>query len=535
MPQPDRSPIASTAFARATYRQRTIGLALGLLTIVPVLFEQAAPWWVWAGPMVHAFAWPHLAWHLSRHSADPSQRERKNLVIDHFAGGMWTAAVAFSLLPSVLMASLMAMGSMVAGGPRQVVRGLGAHAVGVLAGLLVFGVHWQPVSSLLTILCSLPVLVAHPLGVSFVAHRMLEKLGRQREELAHLSRHDDLTGLYNRRHWEQLVKTEYARFARHGQAAALVLIDLDHFKRINDTRGHDAGDRVLRRFAELLRTSLRDLDMPGRYGGEEFGVLMPQTGARDAAVAMEHLRQRLREASLLEGERITASFGVAALGPGLSSHAAWISLADQMLYSAKHRGRDRVETADEPPITPPDTARRASTQPPPSAPTAAPAPLARWKPSVTVAAIIERDGRFLLVEEHTPEGLRLNNPAGHLEPGESPAQGCAREALEETARVFRPTALVGVYLSRFQRPATGEDVTYLRFAFCGEVGEVLAERALDDGIVRTVWLTPAEIRASVERHRSPLLLRCMDDYLAGRRYPLDTVFTDASVLGPGAG
>ncbi|AEG91270.1 NUDIX hydrolase [Ramlibacter tataouinensis] len=155
---------------------------------------------------------------------------------------------------------------------------------------------------------------------------------------------------------------------------------------------------------------------------------------------------------------------------------------------------------------------------------------ARWKPSVTVAALIERGGRFLLVEEETAEGLKLNNPAGHLDPGESPAQGCAREALEETAHPFRPTALVGVYLARFQRPATGEDVTYLRFAFCGEVGEPLPGRALDQGIVRTLWMTPDEIRASAGRHRSPLLLRCMEDYLAGRRYPLEAVYTDPSVL-----
>ncbi len=161
----------------------------------------------------------------------------------------------------------------------------------------------------------------------------------------------------------------------------------------------------------------------------------------------------------------------------------------------------------------------------------------RFKPSVTVAAIIEQDGKFLLVEEHTPEGLRLNNPAGHLERGESPQAGCVREALEETTRHFTPCALVGIYLSRFQRPAradaqgihAAEDVTYLRFAFCGSVGDEIAGRSLDDGIVRTLWLTPDEIRASTERHRSPLLLRCMDDYLAGQRYPMSTVFIDDSV------
>lgn len=156
----------------------------------------------------------------------------------------------------------------------------------------------------------------------------------------------------------------------------------------------------------------------------------------------------------------------------------------------------------------------------------------RWKPSVTVAAIIERDGRFLLVEEETPEGLKLNNPAGHLDPGESPAEGCAREALEETTHRFTPTHLLGIYLSRFQRAqaeAGTEDITYLRFAYAGTLGDAVPGRTLDTGIVRTVWMTPEEIRASTGRHRSPLLLRCMEDHLAGRRYPLELVYTDPTV------
>jgi len=152
----------------------------------------------------------------------------------------------------------------------------------------------------------------------------------------------------------------------------------------------------------------------------------------------------------------------------------------------------------------------------------------RWKPSATVAAVIEQDGKFLLVEEHTPEGLRLNNPAGHLDPGESPVQGCARETLEETAYTFTPTALVGIYLSRFHRQQ--EDITYLRFAFCGTLGAFDAQRTLDTGIVRTLWLTADEVRSSAARHRSPLLLQCMEDYLRGQRYPLALITTDASVF-----
>ena len=153
----------------------------------------------------------------------------------------------------------------------------------------------------------------------------------------------------------------------------------------------------------------------------------------------------------------------------------------------------------------------------------------RWSPSVTVAAVIERAGSFLLVEEQTPDGLRLNNPAGHLEPGESLADACVRETLEETAHTFRPTALVGVYQYRMLRQSTGEDLSYLRFALCGELGAFDPGRLLDHGIVRSLWLTPQQIRASVERHRSPVLLRCVEDYLAGRRFPLELVHTDHQV------
>jgi 8-oxo-dGTP pyrophosphatase MutT (NUDIX family) len=162
----------------------------------------------------------------------------------------------------------------------------------------------------------------------------------------------------------------------------------------------------------------------------------------------------------------------------------------------------------------------------------------RWKPSVTVAAIIERrtgpEPQYLLVEEQTFEGLRLNNPAGHLDPSESPEQGAVREALEETACVFTPDRLVGVYLSRFVRPNTGKDVTYVRLAFGGTAGAPDPQRALDRGIVRTLWMTLDEVRASRDRHRSELVLRCIEDHAAGQRHPLNLIVTSDSVFAPRA-
>jgi 8-oxo-dGTP pyrophosphatase MutT (NUDIX family) len=142
-----------------------------------------------------------------------------------------------------------------------------------------------------------------------------------------------------------------------------------------------------------------------------------------------------------------------------------------------------------------------------------------WKPNVTVAAVAEKAGRFLLVEEETGRGRFYNQPAGHLESGESLIQAVAREALEETGYAFEPSELLGVY----QYSSEADGVTYLRFAFAGKMGAHDPLRPLDHGILRAVWLSPDEIRREAARHRSPLVMRCIEDYLAGRRYPLDVL------------
>jgi 8-oxo-dGTP pyrophosphatase MutT (NUDIX family) len=153
-----------------------------------------------------------------------------------------------------------------------------------------------------------------------------------------------------------------------------------------------------------------------------------------------------------------------------------------------------------------------------------------WKPAVTVAAIIERDGCFLLVEEETSDGLCFNQPAGHLEPNESLQQAVVRETLEETAHDFAPTALIGMYLSRYTSARNGLEVTYLRFAFTGELGAA-RDQALDEGILRTVWMSYDEIAACRNKHRSPLVMQCVDDYRAGKRAPLSLLFSHPSALG----
>lgn len=156
-----------------------------------------------------------------------------------------------------------------------------------------------------------------------------------------------------------------------------------------------------------------------------------------------------------------------------------------------------------------------------------------WKPNATVAAVVERDGRLLMVEEHTPDGLRLNQPAGHLDPGESLLQACVRETLEETGWSVEPQALLGLYMARYASAREGVDVTYLRHAFVCRPLAHDAGRALDHGIVRALWLTPDEILAARERHRSPLVERTVLDWQRGRHAPLELLWTDPALLRTG--
>ena len=143
----------------------------------------------------------------------------------------------------------------------------------------------------------------------------------------------------------------------------------------------------------------------------------------------------------------------------------------------------------------------------------------QWKPHVTVAAIVFENNQFLLVEEQTERGNRFNQPAGHLEDNESLIQAVVRECNEETAYTFSPQSLLGIYHWKHEH----NDTTYLRFAYIGKVTHHQLHQKLDDGIIRAVWMSIDEMRENTHLLRSPQVLKCAEDYLAGNIYPLDTV------------
>ncbi|QSX36752.1 GGDEF domain-containing protein [Shewanella sedimentimangrovi] len=163
-------------------------------------------------------------------------------------------------------------------------------------------------------------------------------------QLEHLSQTDGLTQLFNRRHWQQCMNHEYERFSRYGDSASLVMFDIDHFKRVNDTYGHMAGDKVIQHIAHILSQSLRETDCAGRYGGEEFAVVMSNTRARDAWHFTERLRTRIAASPIqFEGQsiQVTISLGIAEVGDPVDSASMWLSNADHALYQAKQEGRNR--------------------------------------------------------------------------------------------------------------------------------------------------------------------------------------------------
>jgi diguanylate cyclase (GGDEF)-like protein/PAS domain S-box-containing protein len=165
------------------------------------------------------------------------------------------------------------------------------------------------------------------------------------EQLQRLSRTDRLTGLYNRGHWEETLKHEFSRHLRYGHNAALVMLDIDHFKRVNDTYGHPGGDKVIQCVADIVRDHIRDSDVSGRYGGEEFAILLPDTDQGGALILAERLRQAIEDVNVVhEGEviRFTISLGVADLAHSARDHQELIEWADQALYASKKAGRNQV-------------------------------------------------------------------------------------------------------------------------------------------------------------------------------------------------
>lgn len=333
-------------FARRMYLPRIIGYVLGGVCIGGGLWEVGAPSWAWTLLVVQALVWAHLAYPLAVRSRDPYRAELRNLMLDSMSGGAWIAAMHFNLAPTVIIVAVQAMDKAAVGGWRFLGRCLVAQIAGAAAVAVLFRIEPQILfSGNVARLASAPLLFAFPIMVGLTAYHLSRRVRAKNRELAALSRTDGLTRLPNHTAWLEAVEREFARSKREGGSMAVLMVDLDHFKTINDKHGHPAGDEVLRGVAEVLQEALRLHDVPGRYGGEEFGVLLPGSDASAAEAIAERIRKKIEWASFAGALKVTASVGCAALDPKDLFAASLVARADRALYAAKAAGRNRAMRA----------------------------------------------------------------------------------------------------------------------------------------------------------------------------------------------
>jgi diguanylate cyclase len=331
-------------FVRRMYLPRIAGLALGGVAIAGVLIANGAHPAVWAALVFSAIAWPHLALWIGTRSRNPFRAELCSLMVDSALGGAWIALMQFNLLPSVVLLIMLSMDKMAVGGAWFLARCTTVLLLSCVAVSAATGFQVRPYTSMVQIIGSLPLLTLYPLVVGLTAYRLARRLREQHQLVSEMSRTDLLSGLLNRRYWEEAVAGHFERCLANGRSASLLMLDIDHFKSINDRHGHGAGDEVIRNVAAILRSSLRADDVPGRYGGEEFGILLPDTPAAGAELIAERLRKRIEGTTLTRfGLRVTVSIGIAEMRAQDVEYTVAIAHADRALYAAKARGRNRSE------------------------------------------------------------------------------------------------------------------------------------------------------------------------------------------------
>jgi diguanylate cyclase len=328
-----------------SYGLRMLGLALGGIMVGVVLYRHGAPASVWVLLAMHALAWPHVVRLVLRRSSDPIADDHRLFLGDAAMGGVWIALMQFSLLPSALLAMMFAITFVAINGGGLLVRGLGLLLVACGVAGAANGFAFAPWTDGPEMLASLPLLMVFPVTLGFITHQLAQRVRSQNSQLVKLSSIDSLSGLLNRKHWEDAVD---AALQRHCcDDAVMLLVDIDRFKHVNDQYGHTAGDEVIRKLGAIIRASLREGDLAGRYGGDEFAVVLCGVDMHAAATVAERIRSGVA-CSLFEGTpgvRCTVSIGLANCPRATRVASDWVKDADVALYRAKLAGRNRFVMA----------------------------------------------------------------------------------------------------------------------------------------------------------------------------------------------
>lgn len=316
---------------------RAVGVILSACCIAAALAEQPFNPWHWVIAPYFTVIWPQLAWWWASRSAAPLRAEYFNLWADSAHAGFWMAAMGFSLVPSLALLTATSLSNITVGSLKLVFAGFSAHVVGAALGVAVWGwhPHWQ--SGLLSQVGAATLFFGYPLMLGQVLYRLAMRLKTSQRELRHLSMHDPLSGVYNRRHLDETLQQAFSRFLRTQASMTLMICDVDEFKQINDRFGHAAGDEVIRQLGSALRQCARGHDTVGRLGGDEFVILLDGAWP-DHAVGFGARVQTQLQTSLADAYpdlTVRLSFGIAGIDNTFSNAEQWLARADTELYARK--------------------------------------------------------------------------------------------------------------------------------------------------------------------------------------------------------
>lgn len=362
---------------RMNYRNRCVSWLIFVAVLSVHFLERGHGPWAWWLMVLQFLVYPHVVYLRARHARDSLTAEIHNLLLDNFCFGLWAAALGFPLWIVFTLVICGCINMTAFRALKGVLQALAAAAAGATLMVALDGWRFTPETSLrvslMSMLCLSAYLVlfardAHTRTVALSATRarlrqseaalqsQLQAIQSLQDQLTEQANRDPLTGLYNRRYLTTALQRETDACAREGATLALLLIDLDLFKQINDRHGHAAGDDVLCQISALLLQSMRPSDICCRYGGEEFLLVLPGMGLQTAVERAQALRQQVAERRwLADGQPIgvTLSVGVACAHNARVAPAALIDLADRALYQAKAEGRNRVCVAGDAPTQAP--------------------------------------------------------------------------------------------------------------------------------------------------------------------------------------
>lgn len=331
---------------RRIYPLRASNMAAGGLVVTASLAEQVPDMALWAFALISALAWPHIAYLHASRKKDSYRAEQANGLMDGFIVGCWIPLMQFSLLPSICVVAISVADRFYTGLRKRWIKTGCMTLMGIAFMSVYSSVQPQWNASLLVQFSLLPMILVHSVFAAWSSRRMVRALAKQNVQLQVLGRIDPLTTVYSREYWWQKARTALRQHHSGAEINSLLIIDIDHFKQVNDTYGHTVGDEVLQSIGLTIRHCLRSNDIAGRYGGDEFAVLCRNTRTDDACAVALRVRDQLAMIRVREHPqlRISASIGVAEASTEFTSVKQWIEAADSALYDAKAAGRDRIHT-----------------------------------------------------------------------------------------------------------------------------------------------------------------------------------------------